>query len=107
MSLMSEYKKLKDENARLQERVEEAKRAMKKPGWENHLEMRRYKTLAERRKQAMVGLMKDMHTGTSMQNRGSLGPGGLGCGRPCLTCDTARAAIDATPEEAREKERQR
>ncbi|KKM81965.1 hypothetical protein LCGC14_1324320 [marine sediment metagenome] len=71
---------------------------------QSEAEVDHYKALAERRGEALMGLLRDMHTGTSVQ-RGSFGPEGIGCGRPCPTCSTARAAIAAKPEEAREKER--
>lgn len=47
----------------------------------------------EAMREALEGLLRDMHTGTSVSNRGSFHHDGLGCGRPCETCNKARAAL--------------
>ena len=89
--------------ARLQARVEEAKRAMKKPGWENHLEMRRYKALAEQRMEALEIAAGSAH-GLAFLHPDCPGHSKefMDCQHPI--CADARVAIDAVPDEAREKE---
>jgi len=54
---------------------------------------------------ALEAMLRDMHTGAAGVPRGSLGAAGLGCGRPCQTCERARAVLAAEEEKEWETRR--
>jgi len=60
------------------------------------------RALVAEKDKALEGLLRDMHTGSSTVQRGSLGKDGLGCNRPCQTCREAYTALALTEEEMKE-----
>ncbi len=92
------YVQLQEQRDALQVMAEGLRKALKKPGWENHLEMRHYKALAERRGEALMEY-GNHHLSCILEHHA---PGVRDCG--CGYIVALRAAIDVTPEQAKEKE---